>query len=627
MFMRNTKGKKATIGIVYLLVFALLTSVGLEGIGLNKASAQTDPYYQRQDDTLALLAANFVPNKTFTTKRASSLEFGRQSSYLLAKIELHERGLDGGISPSAAAPQIKRLAEIGLVRMGTNYSRPGPWSWVRNGSPGVYHSVMNLGYILNKWGNQLPEDTRNAIITYLSDAAFFTDNEDDYLFNARFNTVVGLMLGGEYLGYDSNLWQRAVRQFDNTYQKTMSYGGIEMNSPIYSAYVFPALILLTDLKHPSYSQKAQILLDYKLMVHGHLYLPGGGMGAPKHRERAGGGGDEFPSALNSVYYLLFGDGPRTSPSSSFHMVSAVAKYKPPAIIKSIFMNKGQGYKFRAWTHGIHKTRNPYGIYEIDGARVAPWEAVVAPAGDVMMGFNYGTRVTAITVSNGLMAKGDDGRFHTLYQYQPTVKGDTTEEMRTSGKPILMDGDQNPDDFMGELYDYERMLYGNTYLSIWDPTLYHKEDWAVRQNQYTLTRLPRWDRHGGSMEQSSKGWFVGRMGKTYIAYLPLGPVVAREDRKDMFGEHIFLKMDGRSGGITEIATTEQFATLQDYMDNLDNRYLDFNRDPETFSVEFDALDPDTNQLARVKLEYRPEKRFVNGAVSLQNIWHTNQLVNL
>lgn len=610
--MSNRKSNKFTKYMIFLLIAVLLMSTGMEGTSFTtEASAETAPYIQRQNDTLALLAVKFEPNKSYSTSRTDSLTFGRQSSYLVAKLELHERGLNGGYSPTEAALQLEHLSGIGLERMSTDYNNPGPWSWVNNGSPGVMHSVMNLGYILNQWGDQLPEAARDAVISYLSDAAFFTDTEDDYLFNARFNVVVGQVLAGEYLGYDSNLWQSAIQQLDNTYYKTMTNGGIEMNSPIYSAYVFPALMLLTDLEHPTYKQRAQILLDYKLMMHGHLYLPGGGLGAPRHRERAGGGGGNFPDAIHTVYHLLFDDGPLTSLSSSFHMIGAAADYQPPAVIKSLFMDKGEGYKFRAWTHGIHLNRSPDGIYDFDGERVAPWEAMVAPAGDVMLGFNYGSRVTAITVSSGLMAKGELGRFHTLYQYQPAVAGDTTELMRSSGRPILIGGDSNPDDFTNELYDYERMMHGNTYISIWDPTLYFKEDWAVRTHQYTVTRLPRWDQHGGSMEQSSTGWYVGQMGDTYIAYLPLGPIIAEENRTDQHGEHVFLKMDGRSGGITEMATPDQFATLQDYKDNLDSRYLEFNRDPATYSVEFDALDSDSNQLTRVKLDYRPEKRYING----------------
>ena len=60
------------------------------------------------------------------------------------------------------------------------------------------------------------------------------------------------------------------------------------------------------------------------------------------------------------------------------------------------------------------------------------------------------------------------------------------------------------------------------------------------------------------------------------------IVAEEDR----GDWTYLRLDGRSGGVVELATTDDFDSLEDYGLDLSSRYLEFTKDP--LAVEPEAL---------------------------------------
>ncbi len=61
--------------------------------------------------------------------------------------------------------------------------------------------------------------------------------------NGKASLNAGQLLAGEYFGYDSDLWEWGVENFNRVYDRVMQVGMIEMNSPIYSLYHYPPVLL------------------------------------------------------------------------------------------------------------------------------------------------------------------------------------------------------------------------------------------------------------------------------------------------------------------------------------------------------------------------------------------------
>ena len=119
---------------------------------------------------------------------------------------------------------------------------------------------------------------------------------------------------------------------------TAENGGIELNSPLYSSHHWVNLAFLTEARDPVSRGLARALLEYELLVTGHLYLPGGGISAPQSRDYAGGVADGGARALLPLIWLLTGDPAlsvdlrRAYPSIGI----AATNYRLPAVIRAIF---------------------------------------------------------------------------------------------------------------------------------------------------------------------------------------------------------------------------------------------------------------------------------------------------
>ncbi len=572
---------------------------------------------QRRLETLQNIAAKYQSKSSYS----NCVELGFSTLELAAKIKLDAMGKPNGISAADAASDIATLADEAYRFTGTSSS---PCTWENRGWPGAMLSALGLGYILHEWKGDLPQSTRDKIVHALG--GHWMTNIPDYLSNLNINLVAGLLLGGEAIGKNSAIWQRGKQALDAIYARTILQGGIEMNAPLYSTYHYAGLMTMLALNDDAERQKARILLDYELIVQAHLYLPGGGLGAPQARDRHYGGAlDGTPTGMHRVIGYLTGDTPYDPHETTPHLIGAVTGYQIPAVLRSIFLDKGDGYDFWAYTDGPAGRQRFTDNYDFGTGfdRIAPWQAVVLPGGQAMMGVNYGFRNQAIHVSMGIYAHAPDGSFPILYQYQPYIDGDTRDD--ASGGLPSGSGDTQPNDFVRELYDYQRMVYGRTMISIWDPTLQNKQAGVVRQEQNTRVHFPDYAAYGGQVRvDDASGWLVGKVGDAYIAYHPLGSVGVGPQHRDRLPEagsfdtyqdssFYFYRLDGRSGGIYEMATTDQFATIADYLADLKTRHLSFSKtDPMTAS--FDALDPETGQKVRIKLVYHDspdERRFVDG----------------
>jgi hypothetical protein len=166
--------------------------------------------------------------------------------------------------------------------------------------------------------------------------------------------------------------------------------------------------------------------------------------------------------------------------------------------------------------------------------------------------------------------------------------------------------EDPDDGICELYDYERLLHGRTAISLWDPTTGDKPPGVVRTHPDTRVFLPDYVAHGGESVQVD-GWYVSRLGDVYVAFYPLGTTRKTSGKKSRQGPQLVL--DGRSGGIVEMATVSEFDSLDGYAADMASRQLSFTKTP--LAAEFEARDPDTGKLVTVRLEHRPERRVIGG----------------
>ncbi len=61
----------------------------------------------------------------------------------------------------------------------------------------------------------------------------------------------------------------------------------------------------------------------------------------------------------------------------------------------------------------------------------------------------------------------------------------------------------------------------------------------------------------------------------------------------------------------MATTDDYATVDDFADDLADRHVEFSPGATDYYVEFDAREPESGELTRLRVEYRPERRFING----------------
>lgn len=92
----------------------------------------------------------------------------------------------------------------------------------------------------------------------------------------------------------------------------------------------------------------------------------------------------------------------------------------------------------------------------------------------------------------------------------------------------------------------------------------------------------------------------------MAFRPLGTVLSEAPRGN--GRAIAVRLAGESGSIVELSSTREFASLEAYAADLQARHFSFTRSP--LAVEFDGRTR-YNQKVRLRLDYRPERRFVRG----------------
>lgn len=553
----------------------------------------------RQRAALEEMAGRLEPMRSYPAgDDANCVRLNRDSYALVAALELDRRAL-GGISPEKGAPIARNIAQGLFASQGTRM-RPGACAPGRFGGPGTMNAAAALAYALHRYGRSWPGAVKEAIGRPITSGVWHVPH---YLDNLNIPVPVAALLAGEALD-DRKLFERGATQLEAIFDRVRQKGGKELNAPLYTGHHIPNLLFLLDLEDARARTRARILLEYELLVSAHLYLPGGGLGVPKSRDYQGGIADGKGRGLLPLIWLLVGDPElEVDLKSAYNMLTAAATdYVLPSVIRSIFLDKQPGYTFRVRVDAHQGTgRAPRAVYgpRGGGSGYVPWQAVMLPSGRAMLGVAYGLHFAALAVTSGVEIRTPDGRFAHLYQYQPMVRGDTDE----TGRPFRGAGlDDDPDDFVSELYDFERLVFHRTAITLWDP---RPRPGVRRTHSDTRVHVPDLSASGGESLRRD-GWWIGRSGPAYVAYRPLGKVA--ETRVESGGEWTYLRIPGRGGGIVELSTTDEFPTIGSYADDLSKRHLSLGLEP--LAAEFDARGP-TGGTTRVKLEYAPERRFLDG----------------
>ncbi len=518
------------------------------------------------------------------------------------RLEAGRRGLAGGMTPAEAAPLVEWLAELLLEKVGSG-GTVGPWAATND----VYHPANSnaagvLGLSLHRYGAGWPSATRGAVRRLLENASWPSRDENPgRLQNGSMALVAGKLLAGEALGAEGvgeTLWLEGREALDGIVRNTRVRASREINSPSYSHFYVPPLLWLQTLTdgHFQTRAKSRLLLEFVLVVHGHLSLPGGAVLPPRSRDYARGTTDGRNDSLSALTWLLVGDAaiPREEVRAGnvFAHTAAIPDpdaYAVPCVVRSLYLDKGDGYTF--WTRmeafNAPDSSAVGGWYEFGDGRVFPWATVVLPGGVAALGASFGGFQQRWPIGSGVQLRDDAGAHAVLYHYEPHTEADVSNGWQ--GRGTDPDGLETP---TSEYYQYERMIYHRTMITIWVP----------QDRTYPDTRafLPDAAAHGGELERRD-AWYCWRIGGAYLAFRPLGPVAAR--RGDTY-----VRLNGASGHVLELAPRDDYASLAAFADDIAARPFAWNGRDHV--VEFAARGRD-GELHPLRLVFAPEGRSTDG----------------
>jgi hypothetical protein len=451
--------------------------------------------------------------------------------------------------------------------------------------------------------------------------------------------LIGMRIFAGQFFHDPVLFTHGRSQLYASRDYAVRHGLGEPMAPHYAGMTLVVLAMMTDTTNLEIKDIASNLTALSLLVPAHLYLPGGGLGAPQEREKTGGGiADPDPmgaSHLISAINLLIYD-PELN-GAGYPAWGLASGYQVPEIIRSIFLDKGRGYGFRyrgaspseghkqlGWYPGRRSYRSlGRGIVtRASEVEADPWAAVMLRGGRAQMGLAYGSGSLNANSSGlyvrkpGPLQSGRNSNFSILYQHQPR----RPSEQGGGGYEPLQD---DPTWHFERKRETRRILHGRTAIALFDVGLNASggDPAPAAEFPYTMVHLPDFadSRVGDGMKEIPSAslpghtWFVGQSANAYVAYLPLGVVTKRETVSSEAGDWIYLQLGGPvSGGITELASTDTFPTLQHYADHLATRHVSFKGTSAAEAhAEIAAVSPAGSRIERVRLEFEPERRYIDG----------------
>ena len=612
------------------------------------------------DDILEHWAEKFVP---FNPRSAIDAENPNCSSapadtrYLGAALELHRRGSASpfAISPDIAEPYVRYLAETMTIHVGGPSPDDGPCHDLTTGGGPIQSGQMALlGHLLSRYGENWDGRTMEAIRRYRDDANWLHETSRGlYIYN-KWTPYPTFDLRFGAAACDAPTWERGWKRAEAMFNNLVNHGGFETNSPHYSYHTTTDLILWNELPDSTPREMGRFMLDWELLAIGHQYQPGGSGGQIQTRDPNGivtpgrvrekslgplvseqitGNDFQFYGRHDGGQFRYY-DNSSSWPHSNL-VTAHLVDWKVPSLIRSIYLEKDEGYDF--WM--LHAPsagagRLPHAYYNLgqpvdSGAHA--WQVHMLPGGAAALAAAYGAW-NPVDSNRGATTIACDAcpqKFALINQFQPCVDGDTEDTGAvkcTSERPALENG--------SELYDYEHFIHHRTRLSLWDPrprpSRWDPADVSVRRGApWTHALIQNFSSVGGEegFPTNPADWYFGRLGDVFIAYRPFAEksgggaqgvtLVDRAWRNDWSTSPIpvelrptftALKLNGRSGGIIVLAMEGEVGalTFADFQADIESRYSAF--DPAGANnlptLEFDARDQ-SGDLVRMRLEYLGE----------------------
>jgi hypothetical protein len=426
--------------------------------------------------------------------------------------------------------------------------------------------------------------------------------------------LIGMrLLGGEALD-DPVLESRGIAELHFAHGRDVRQGIPEPMSRHYAGVTIGELELLRETNDPDLREMVEDLLAVQLLVNAHNYLPGGQIGAPQDRKdgpldetlTVDGNSPHLLNHLNMVVYdpdlpSEIGHDPRTLASD----------YTAPEVIRSIFLDKGDGYTF--WYRGDAPTSSQdgagyegerhypsYGWQGFDGPLAtgyesAPTQTVTLANGSAQMGVRYAPGGET-GFSNGLFARDTSDTFSVYYHHQPRPDDDS----RTSWNPLAQDPE-----WRYEKQSYRRMMHGRTVITLFEPDDEHSF------LEYTIAHLPgaidaEITECEGEAYSGGNSWLVRQHEDAWVAYLPLGDYTATTKEG---GAWTFLEFEEGtiSGNISEIADGPDFGNAEAYCNDLATRGVQFDDENAVAQIE---TTPPGGAPVTIKLDYHDDERSID-----------------
>jgi hypothetical protein len=642
-------------------------------------AAALDPYTEtlrntRQAPWLQSTRALFDTGLAYAT--ANEFPLTRQLEAIAAEIEAQERELAG--TPVEFEVLDAHLLEV-VERLPVtiepgNACPPLPQSQPAGCTKNeviAWRAIFLAAYVLAKY-EQLGSETWSQA-TRDAALALFRDPNLDYkgligLGNTAIPVIGTRLLGGLALD-DVELRKRGITEFTYAFDEDVRRGIPEPLSPHYAGPTLAELALLIEGLGDSCSlpcaggdlngvrQKARDFMSFFLLVVGHHYLPGGGVGTPQERKGGGALTDPDPTdsdhLIQTVHTLAYDPNLENTEVTFVWRLAGVA-YTPEEIVRSILFDKGNGYTFwrrdrvanqatnggtfpglRSYPLGIHGSYWNYltGNFVDGGLPVSPVQVVMLPGGQAATGIGYGAGGTN-QISSGTYLRDPDGSiqasdadlgFAILHHRQPK-----------NGPPGGSDFTKPLEDDLLWTHEqrtpHRRMMLGGTTLTLFDTSEVPAGGPAPIWD-FSQVHLPDFSGESANdaIQDTCNGWrVIGVKDKWWLGFRPLADSVS-EDAMDgphdpnsnksgdeQGGDWIYLELSSSSSITGDVSVLEpgsaydvpgSYATLElakaAFCNDLDARTVVFSASAGSVSVN--AIEPGTGRPVRMELTHASDLR--------------------
>lgn len=438
-----------------------------------------------------------------------------------------------------------------------------------------------------------------------------------------FVPLVGMkLLGGEALD-DEVLRSRGIAELYYMRDREVRHGIPEPMARHYAGVTLGQLQLLRETDDPALREIVDDLLAAQLLVSAHSYLPGGEAGGPQNR-KTGPLDDTLDTSgpqdhLLNHLVLVVNDPDLPSEIEPPHYTLA-SDYTAPEVIRSIFLDKGEGYTF--WMRGGAATvvqngagyegERHYPSYgwqgflgnEATAIEANPWQSMVLRGGAAQMGIMYAAG-TDTDYSNAVFARDAADAFSICYHHQPRPDPGATEAEKLAWDPL----EDDPQWRWEAHTPYRRMMYGHVSVTLFEPNDFYPG------LEHTIAHLPGWvgaeiTDCGQPAYPGGNAWLVARHLDAWVGFLPLGPYSTTQQVHETRGNWTYLEFGTQtiSGNVIEMHPGFKYADAAAYCSHLPTRNVAF--DPAQKTVQLVTPRPGGG-VATIALDYANDQRLVDG----------------